>query len=112
VLELAATWLTPGGTLVVQTPNAAALHQRVKLLIGRNPYPPLRRTLTDQGHVHEFTAAELEAAAADAGLRTIWRANRNYFGLGGATGWFYRVAGGVMPAAFRQGLTMCLRATS
>jgi 2-polyprenyl-3-methyl-5-hydroxy-6-metoxy-1,4-benzoquinol methylase len=51
--------LRPGGTMVIQTPNAAALNKRLMLLIGRNPYERIRTDLTNPGHLRELTKAEL-----------------------------------------------------
>lgn len=109
VLSLVGSWMKPSGRLLLQTPNAVALHQRVKLLIGRNPSEPIRRSRTNPGHFHEYTIGELRAAAGSAGLEIAWWAARNHFELGGAAGAFYRVAGPLIPASLRQGLTLCLR---
>jgi hypothetical protein len=94
---------------VLQTPNAAALHQRVKLAIGRNPSEPIRSSRTNPGHFHEYTIEELREAARSADLEIVWWSAHNEFGLDGATGAFYRVAGRLLPATMRQGLTLCLR---
>ena len=107
VLSLAATWLAPGGRLIVQTPNATALHQRVKLAIGRSPYEPIRVTKDNPGHFHEYTRPELDAAARAAGLRPVWASTHNYLELGGAAGAVYRLLGDFMPAGLRQGITAC-----
>jgi trans-aconitate methyltransferase len=112
ILQCAKTWLVSNGALILQTPNAVALHQRIKMLIGRNPCEPIRASRTNPGHFHEYTIEELETAADAAGLEPVWHSFHNYFRLGGATGWAYRLAGGLFPPRARLGITMCLRKSS
>jgi hypothetical protein len=109
VLECVKTWLSDDGVLVLQTPNAVALHQRVKLLIGRSPSEPLRHARANLGHIHEYTIEELEDAVAAAGLEPIWHSVRNYFSLSGPPALLYRVVGGLLPPRARLGITMCIR---
>src|SRR3954462_1875290 len=42
VLRHVASWLRPGGALLIQTPNAVALHKRLRMLAGRTPLEPIR----------------------------------------------------------------------
>lgn len=69
VLGFLATLLAEGGRLVIQTPNAAALPKRIKLLLGRNPYEAIRLDPRDPGHFREYTRAELRRLAAGLGFR-------------------------------------------
>ena len=55
VLAGLATIVKPNGSLFLQTPNAAALHKRIQLAAGRNPYMSLEEERTDPPHFHEFT---------------------------------------------------------
>jgi SAM-dependent methyltransferase len=59
VLAFISSLLVPNGLLIVQTPNAAALTKRIKLVFGRNPYEMLRTDRSDPGHHREYTIAEL-----------------------------------------------------
>lgn len=59
VLAFLRTLLSPGGVLVIQTPNAVALHKRLEMLLGRNPYEQLRDQENDPGHFREYTKREL-----------------------------------------------------
>ena len=68
VLAFLRRFLRAGGTLLLQTPNAVALSRRLKMLMGRNPTEPIRPNRLDPGHFHEYTVAELTAAAAAADL--------------------------------------------
>lgn len=59
VLAFLRTLLRPGGVLVIQTPNAVALHKRLEMLVGRNPFEPLREQENNPGHFREYTKREL-----------------------------------------------------
>ncbi len=69
VLGFIRSLLRPGGILILQTPNAAALHKRVKLVLGRNPYEQIREDVSDPGHFREYTRRELTTLAQQAGFR-------------------------------------------
>src|SRR5438105_3728935 len=58
VLRLLEAALRPGGWLVLQTPNAARIGNRVRLLAGCNPFEPLREDSVSPGHFREYTVAE------------------------------------------------------
>ena len=105
VLEWLSTWLRPAGWIVVQTPNAVALHKRLRMLAGRNPIEPVRADARNPGHFHEYTLAELRAAAADAGLAVGGWRTENYFGTNRA----YAALGRVLPPSLRHGITVWLR---
>jgi SAM-dependent methyltransferase len=51
--------LAPGGLLLLQTPNAAALRKRLKLALGLNPFERIRLDRSNPGHFREYTLAEL-----------------------------------------------------
>lgn len=77
VLAFLSTLLVRGGRLIIQTPNAVALHKRLEMLVGRHPYEPIREALNDPGHFREYTKAELVRAVQAAGFRVEeWRAAR------------------------------------
>ncbi|MAG59018.1 MAG: hypothetical protein CMJ83_22245 [Planctomycetes bacterium] len=78
VLGGIARWIKPGGYLVLQTPNAAALERRLMLLFGKNPYEMLREG-TNPGHIREYTADELIPLALDHGLDVVKIHYENYF---------------------------------
>jgi Methyltransferase domain len=96
------------GFVVLQTPNAAALHKRLTLLRGRNPVEAPRASRENPGHLHEYTIAELRDQVQASGLTLQWLRAENYFGSGtGAE--VYRAAGRLMPATWRHGVTICAR---
>lgn len=70
VLRHLAAKLSPHGVMLVTTPNAAWLKNRLKLLRGRNPYDLLRPDPKEMGHIREYTKSELETAITAAGLVT------------------------------------------
>ena len=105
VLRHLGTWLRPGGALILQTPNAVALHKRLRMAAGRNPLEPIRSDRTNPGHFHEYTVGELADAAAAAGLEVADVRLENYFGASRA----YAALGRVLPRGLRHGITMVLR---
>jgi SAM-dependent methyltransferase len=108
VLEALAGWMRPGGAIVLQTPNAVALHKRLRMLVGRNPIEPIRADRSNPGHFHEYTIGELRDAAREAGLELGGVRTENYFGASQAAR-AYAVAGRVLPPSLRHGITLWLR---
>jgi hypothetical protein len=109
VLRCAATWLEPTGLLVLQTPNAASLFKRLRLLAGRHPYQPIRETRTNPGHFREYTLGELRFAVNAAGLEVVRWSRHNYIDSPNMKARFYRATRNVLPGPLRQGFTMVLR---
>jgi trans-aconitate methyltransferase len=115
------TLLKPDSHLILQTPNAASMTKRLKLLLGRNPYEMIRSDPQNPGHLREYTVTELRALAAELGFvvdrcetafyfdtRHIHDAQGRtvrYSRVGAARNWVYRI----LPAPFREGITMVLR---
>lgn len=60
--------LAPGGTLLLSTPNALWLKNRVKLLTGRHPFEMIREDRQNPGHFREYTPLEMRRLAATAGF--------------------------------------------
>jgi SAM-dependent methyltransferase len=106
VLRYLATWLRPGGVLVVQTPNAVALHKRLRMLVGISPFEPIRVARENPGHVHEYTVPELDEAARRAGLHPAGAISANYFGGHTALSRAYAGLGRILPPTFRHGITV------
>jgi len=110
VLRYLATGLTSEGRLIVQTPNATALPKRVRMLLGRNPYEPLRDEPANPGHFHEYTVPELRAAVEEAGLEVARLVTANYFDHGSRKNRAYRRVGRLLPTTLREGITVVARA--
>lgn len=71
--------VTPGGFLVVQTPNAVQWRRRVRMLLGQNPFD--RITASRMDHYREYTEYELREIAAATGYNVHSLVLDNYFGL-------------------------------
>jgi hypothetical protein len=124
VLGFIKTLLTENGLLILQTPNAASLPKRIKLLLGRNPFEMIRTDPKNPGHFREYTRRELSVLAADLGFRVEECAMSFYFDarfahqasgeaagqrlvLGTSKNLIYRY----LPAPLREGITMVWRNT-
>ena len=79
VLRFLNILVKPGGLLLLQTPNAAALNKRLKLLTGRNPYELLREEALNPGHYREYTLAELRQYLLQAGYDPLRLSYEDYF---------------------------------
>lgn len=111
VFRFLAGGLEPEGRLVVQTPNATALPKRLRMLLGQNPYEPIREQTGNPGHFHEYTVEELREAVESAGLEVERLVTANYFDHGSRKNRAYRVLGPVMPATLREGITVVARSS-
>lgn len=109
VLKCVATWMESGGYLILQTPNACALHKRLITLAGRNPYDLIRENPENPGHFREYTLSELMKFANDAGFQVIEWSFRNYFNNGSQVHKAYNMLSRVLPASLRQGITLVLQ---
>ena len=123
VLAFVKTLLVEDGLLILQTPNAAALQKRVKLVLGRNPYEMIRVTASNPGHFREYTLSELRRLAEELGFRVERCATAFYFdarfarhlegrvrpepALGMVKNILYRA----FPKSMREGITMVWRKT-
>jgi len=121
VLRFLRERIEPGGWLLLQTPNAASLPKRLKLLAGRNPFDVPREDTGNPGHFREYTATELRTIAQDAGFGVEGLFRRYYFDARYArheTGheWPSPFAGALknavyrrLPPSLREGITLVLR---
>jgi trans-aconitate methyltransferase len=109
VLGYLSGWLPSGGTLVVQTPNAVALHKRLRMLRGVSPFEPIRLSRENPGHLHEYTRRELDDAARRAGLQPAGAITANYFGEQAGATRAYAALGHLLPPSLRHGITAWYR---
>jgi SAM-dependent methyltransferase len=105
VLRLLGTALRPGGWLVIQTPNAARIRNRVQLLLGRNPFD----LLSEGGHVREYTLHELLSMAGEAGLEAGGSLTADYFVTGSRANAAARRVSPLLPRSLRAGITAWFR---
>lgn len=120
VLSFLRSLLRARGVLILQTPNAAALHKRVLLALGRNPFDLIAEHPHGPAHFREYTAGELRAYAARAGLHVQACLRPSYFdyrfrfdrasGCHRAWRWGSAVnaAQAILPPGLRRGITMVL----
>lgn len=109
LLSFLATGLVPGGYLLVQTPNAVALHKRVRMLIGHPDVAPPDEESEGVAHLHEYTRIELCAAGEQSGLDVVRVDTANYFGTKPAAR-AYSALGRVLPSSLRHGMAVTFRA--
>lgn len=103
------TLLRSGGRILVQTPNAAALKKRLKLLRGKNPYEQIRLERTNPGHFRELTVGDLKRYADKCGLEVegVWMDSKLVDGKR-FDRWCDRISR-YLPGTFRGGISMSLR---
>jgi 2-polyprenyl-3-methyl-5-hydroxy-6-metoxy-1,4-benzoquinol methylase len=78
--------LRPRGILVLTTPNAAYLRNRLTLARGRSVYTPLVDWLHGQPHARharEYTRSELESLIRHVGLAPVAVTSRHFYRAGG-----------------------------
>jgi len=109
VLRLLGSALRPGGWLVLQTPNAARIGNRLRLLAGRNPFEQLREDSHHPGHFREYTVDELLALCTEAGFEVGGWLTANYFDTGSRPNHVLRAAEPLVPRRLRGGITVWLR---
>ena len=110
VLAFLGAQLADDGCLLLTTPNAAWLKNRLKLLRGRNPFEPLRPG--GGGHIRESTLAELRTAAQEAGLECAVAKHCGLYGFTGAKDRFYNALANATLPSLRRSLFLVLRRPS
>ena len=110
VLKCVSSWLKRGGYLIIQTPNACALHKRLRMLIGRNPFEMIRDTRTNPGHFREYTISELTSISLASGFKVCRYETHNYFNVSGSNlQKVYHTSGLLLPRSLREGMTFYLQ---
>ena len=105
VLRLLRTAVRDGGWVVVQTPNAARISNRLRMLAGRNPFELLRETPANPGHFREYTLRELLDLGQTAGLEARGWLTADYFVTGSLANRLVRRSSRVIPSSLRAGIT-------
>jgi trans-aconitate methyltransferase len=112
VLGLLAGLLAPGGFIALQTPNALALHKRLRALAGRSPLGAgggVAAPSHSQAHFREYTLAELEELGRTVGLEPEEARIANHFRHPGLAARAYDRLTAALPPGTRQGITVYLR---
>lgn len=108
VMSLMRSALGDGGSLLLQTPNAARLRNRLELLRGRNPFEPIRSDRSRAGHFREYTELELKQLATDNGFRVVESVLANHFFAGSAANRVFSRIEPLIPRRLRTGITLWL----
>jgi hypothetical protein len=95
-----------GGTIIISTPNAVTLFNRVKMLFGRNPYECIRETRNCPGHFRESTRRELTEMGEQTGLRVKETFVQNLSSRGSLASRVFRSVSTVLPPELRKELTV------
>ncbi len=106
VLRCLRSLLAPNGFLIVTTPNAVALQQRLRLLLGRNPFEMIRETRSNPGHFREYTAPELVKAGENAGLQAVQIISGHYCSSQSLSSRFLHAITPLLPGSLRKELTI------
>lgn len=102
-------WLQPGGFLIIQTPNAVFLPNRIKMLFGIHPFEKIRRNAGNPGHFREYTLSELTAIAHAVGFTVVSHSRKNYFSPASPLLRLVYSPDFLWPPGFRAGITMVWR---
>lgn len=97
------------GLLIIQTPNAAALRKRLKLLFGKNPYEIPRENLHNPGHFREFTLSELKQMGTNQNFSIEKVMMDEYFEYPSKISKTYRKFKKLIPANWRSGITIVFK---
>ncbi|SHF58416.1 2-polyprenyl-3-methyl-5-hydroxy-6-metoxy-1,4-benzoquinol methylase [Fodinibius roseus] len=124
VLNFLKSLLKERGIIIIQTPNAVALHKRIKMMLGKNPYHLIPEKRDGANHYREYTADELANYCRAAGFSVEEQIFKNYFdyryrnhGLGptnysAKTRRYYllNLLFDLLPSSLRPGLCFVIRA--
>jgi trans-aconitate methyltransferase len=112
IFRLLASALRPGGSIIVQTPNACSIHKRIAVLRGRNPFQMITTEdpdAKDLGHIREFTVDEILTLGRSVGLEVVDWKTKNYFDAGATVHKVFVAMTPVLPRRLRDGMTFVFR---
>ncbi|MBD3749107.1 MAG: class I SAM-dependent methyltransferase [Sphingobacteriales bacterium] len=101
--------LNKEGLLIMQTPNAAALRKRLRLLFGKNPYEIPRENLQNPGHFREFTLAELKQIGTQQNFSIEKVITDEYFEYPSHLSKTYRRFKKLIPFNWRSGISIVFK---
>lgn len=103
--------LKRGGFLVIGTPNAVSLKNRLEMIVGRNPYELIRTTLNNPGHFREYTKQEIIDYAYLAGFKLFDSNISSIFNYinHGLIGKIYKKLTNILPSSYRDNMTLIFK---
>jgi SAM-dependent methyltransferase len=109
ILDFLGSILKPGGYIIIQTPNAASLIKRLRLLFGENPYERIRKDRMNPGHFREYTEQEIRDIAMHSGFSVKALHMTDYFVEITTAEKICRGISKILPPTFKTGMTVVLR---
>lgn len=110
VLRFVRSLTAPGGYVFIETPNAATLKKRLKLLWGANPYEMIRESRDNPGHFREYTSRELTTLSEATGFEVIAVQLSNYHSHDSSKSVFSRVTRSLFSYPnFCRGITLTVK---
>ena len=99
-----------GGNVLIQTPNAVSLKNRLAMLMGKNPFPLIDKTsIHYHNHIREYTLPELIRIAESNGFAVVKNFRKNYFDYSHSVkAKLYEVIGYCLPESVKDGITILL----
>lgn len=101
--------LNTTGFLVLSTPNAAFLRNRLDMLFGINPFEHIREDSRNPGHFREYTHTELVNYSKSCGFHVIDARVDNLFAYGPGSGRLFSRIAEWLPMSFRRDITLVAR---
>jgi hypothetical protein len=98
--------LNAGGFLVLSTPNAAFLRNRLDMLFGVNPFEHIREDSLNPGHFREYTRSELVNYSNSCGFDVVDARVDNLFAYGPGSGRLFSRISEWLPMDFRRDITV------
>lgn len=111
ILNFISTFLDKDGILIIQTPNAVSLYNRIKVLCGQNPFEMIRENNQNPGHFREYTKQELFTLAEMCNYEVIDFIYSNYFDVEvvNLKIFLYKVLQCILGKSFYNGMTILLK---
>ncbi len=104
VLKFIKRFVSDSGFLILQTPNAVALPNRMRMMVGQNPFMLIRDDERNPGHFREYTLSELHTYLKQTGYTIVKSHRRNYFKGTSFIHKMYNLSSIILPPGLKQGI--------
>jgi SAM-dependent methyltransferase len=103
VLKCIKKTIKQNGYFIIQTPNAASLSKRMKLMFeGKNPYELIRTDYHNPGHFREYTEKELKNIFINLSLKINKFETTNYIKFDSKKGYIQKITRSLLFPGFRR----------